>query len=201
MRKLPTIFQNFSRLPGFTVPGLALPALAIALIIAGCSGNDLETEAKYPTGADRSQVKDDIYAEPKSIFGQDGLALLKDKSSREDGAGVTGGLTGGGIGVNGYLWRATLDTVSFMPIANVDPFGGVIITDWHTPPETKGERYKINAFILDRQLKANGIRIKAFKQVKRNGQWENADTANDMATKLEDAVLTRARQLRVADKN
>ena len=63
-----------------------------------------------------------------------------------------------GVGVNAFLWRASLDTVSFMPIASADPFGGVIITDWYAPPETPNERFKVNIFILDKELRAAGIK-------------------------------------------
>ena len=69
-----------------------------------------------------------------------------------------------GLGVNSFLWRATLDTLGFMPLASADPFGGVIITDWYEDPKTKGERFKVNALILDKTLRADGVKITVFKQ-------------------------------------
>jgi hypothetical protein len=166
--------------------------MTLLLAFSACSGkNAPETEAKYPTGAERSQVKDDIYAKPDSIFGGDGLSL--------DGSG-DGDKAQTGIGVNAWLWRATLDTISFMPLSSADPFGGVVITEWYQPPESEGERFKLNAFIQDKQLKANAINVKVFRQVKRAGAWKDADTSENMATELEDAILTRARRMRVADR-
>lgn len=162
------------------------------LALGACSGKNMpKSEAKYPSGAERSQVKDDIYAEPESIFGGDGLSV---------GGSDEGDMAQTGIGVNAWLWRASLDTISFMPLASADPFGGVIITEWYEPPESEGERFKLNAFIQDKQLKANAINVKVFRQVKRGGQWQDADVSKDMARDLENAILTRARRMRVADR-
>lgn len=161
---------------------------ALTTLVAACSG--VNSEAKYPTGADRSATGDDIYAEAPSIFGKDGLRVF----GRNSGAGE--GETG--IGVNSFLWRASLDTVSFMPLASADPFGGVILTDWYSPPGTPDERFKLNVFILDRQLRSDGIQVKVFRQVQRGGNWQDSAVADDTARQLEDAILTRARQLRVA---
>ena len=161
-------------------------ALLSLLAVSGCSG--VETEAKYPTGADRALTGGDIYAEPESIFGKDGLQVFGGrKKSDEDASGIT---------VNSYLWRASLDTVSFMPLANADPFGGVILTDWYTPENTSGERLKLNVFILSRELRSDGIRVRVFRQEKRGGQWVDVEPAPETARQLEDAILQRARELR-----
>jgi len=113
------------------------------------------------------------------------------------GAGGIGGGGGGGVGVNSYLWRASLDTVSFMPVATADPFGGVIITDWHTPPDAPGERFKLNVYILGRGLRADGVRVGAFRQIlDRNGAWRNAAVPAKTNAQIEDAILTKARKLR-----
>jgi hypothetical protein len=148
-------------------------------------------EAKYPSGLDRSTTGDDIYGEKESVFGNDGLAIFGGKKK-----GATDGSTG--IGVNSFLWRASLDTVSFMPLASADPFGGVIITDWYSSEEKPNERFKINVFILDKQLVSNGIKAKVFRQVKSRGGWKDSNVSDDTARQMEDAILTRARQLRVA---
>lgn len=162
----------------------------ITLGLSACSSAP-KGDAKFPTGADRSTTEGDIYAKPKSIFGSDGLGIFGGKKKEADDGST-------GIGVNSYLWRASLDTLSFMPLASADPFGGVIITDWYSSPETPNERYKVNAFILDKQLVSTGIQVKVFRQAKKGGQWFDSKVTDDMPTKLEDAILTRARQLRVA---
>ena len=131
----------------------------------------------------------------ETIFGSGGFNLLDVVGSGAKDAG--GG--GGGIGVNSFLWRATLDTVSFMPLSSADPFGGVIITDWYTPPETPGERFKMNIFILGRQLRADGLRVAVFRQAHAgDGNWITASVKTQTSISLENQILTRARQLRVA---
>ncbi|MDE1938355.1 MAG: DUF3576 domain-containing protein [Alphaproteobacteria bacterium] len=102
------------------------------------------------------------------------------------------------LGVNSYLWHATLDTLSFMPLASADPFGGVIITDWYSAPQNQDERLKVTVYILDRHLRADGIRVAVFRQTKTGGTWQDAQVNPDTATKLTDAILTRARELRLA---
>ena len=104
------------------------------------------------------------------------------------------------VGVNSYLWHATLDTLSFMPLASADPFGGVIITDWYTPAETPNERMKVQVTILDRDLRADGVRVSVFKQTTspRGGNWVDAQVDPRTNIDIENAILTRARQLRIA---
>jgi len=109
---------------------------------------------------------------------------------------VTGG--GSGIGVNSFLWRAALDTIAFMPVASADPFGGVILTDWYENPETPGERFKLNVYILDKQLRADGIRVAVFKQKMDKDAWRDDKVPDTMATSIENTILTRARELRVS---
>jgi Domain of unknown function (DUF3576) len=118
-------------------------------------------------------------------------------SKNADGTGTGPG--GAGVGVNSYLWRATLDTVSFMPLASADPFGGVIITDWYSPPDKAGERFKVNIFILGRELRADGVRASVFRQKRdTGGQWIDAAVDQATGTDLENAILTRARQMRLS---
>ena len=157
--------------------------------VSGCSVLD-KGEAKYPSGLERGQTGEDIYGEKESIFGEDGLAIF--------GGGKKKNTEDNGIGVNSFLWRATLDTVSFMPLASADPFGGVVLTDWYADPATPNERVKVNAFIMGRELKADGIRVRTFRQEKRGGHWRDAAVAEETGRKLEDTILTRARQLRIA---
>ena len=170
--------------------------LAYVAVIAGVSAllgcsriGKVEGEAKYPSGLDRNETGQDIYGDRQTIFGEGGLSILGNDKKEESGSV---------IGVNSFLWRATLDTISFMPLASADPFGGVILTDWYSDPETPNERVKINAFITGRELKADGIRVATFRQELKGGQWRDASVAEDTARKLEDSILTRARQLRIA---
>jgi hypothetical protein len=104
------------------------------------------------------------------------------------------------IGVNSYLWRATLDTLAFMPLASADPYGGVVITDWYSNPEKPNERFKITVYILDARLRADGLNVAVFKQNKdASGQWIDAPSATQTETDFENAILTRARQLRLSN--
>ncbi len=105
------------------------------------------------------------------------------------------------LGVNGFLWRAALDTISFMPIVSADPFGGVIITDWYSKPENPMERTKLNVYIRDRDLRADGVKVSVFRQTRGvKGEWADAPVAAATSGALENAILTRARQIRLAQK-
>jgi hypothetical protein len=106
------------------------------------------------------------------------------------------------IGVNGYLWRASLDTLAFMPLASADPYGGVIITDWYANPEKPDERFKAQVYILDTRLRADGLNVTVYKQTRTaGGDWTDAPVAVETATEIENAILTRARQLRLSNLN
>ena len=100
------------------------------------------------------------------------------------------------IGVNAYLWRAAVDTVSFAPLLQADANSGVIITDWYTSPTNPGERVKLTVSILDQDLRADALRVAASRQVNRGGAWVDAPVAAATVQKLEDIILTRARDLR-----
>jgi hypothetical protein len=117
------------------------------------------------------------------------------------GGGKSGGAQATGIQVNAYLWRATLDTLSFMPLVSADPFGGVIITDWYSPPATPNERFKANAYILSQQMTANAIQVSLFHQVLQNGQWVDAAVDPNTVSGLEDRILSHAADLRAAAQN
>jgi len=106
----------------------------------------------------------------------------------------------GSLGVNGYLWRATLDTLAFMPLASADPYGGTVITDWYTNPEKPDERFKCTVYILDSRLRADGLKVSVFKQTRdAGGAWVDSATAAQTETDIENAILTRARQLRLSN--
>ena len=100
------------------------------------------------------------------------------------------------IGVNSYLWRATLDTLSFMPMVQTDSNGGVIVTDWYANPNTPSERMKLTVSILDQDLRADALRVAAGRQVNQGGQWVDAPVQAATVQKLEEIILTKARDLR-----
>ncbi len=100
------------------------------------------------------------------------------------------------IGVNAYLWQAALDTLSFAPLATVDSNGGVIVTDWYANPEAPADRVKVTVTILDADLRADALRVAASRQVSQNGQWVDAPVAAATVQKLEEIILTKARDLR-----
>ena len=102
------------------------------------------------------------------------------------------------IGVNAYLWRAAVDTVSFAPLLQADANSGVIITDWYANPRAPGERVKLTVSILDQDLRADALRVAASRQVQQNGTWVDAPVTAATVQKLEDIILTRARDLRRA---
>jgi hypothetical protein len=104
------------------------------------------------------------------------------------------------IGVNAYLWRATLDTLAFMPLLSADPYGGVVITDWYVNPEKPDERFKATVYILDTRLRADGLNVNVFRQVSNGaGGWVEAPTAAQTSLDIENAILTKARQLRLSN--
>ncbi len=160
-------------------------AFGVTLSVVACESfgpaepTEEELDPGITPGADTSKRK--------TIFGEGGIDFFGDE--KDD--------TGGDLGVNSFLWRASLDTISFMPVNSADPFGGVIITDWHANAEAPNERFKLNVYILGRTLRADGIRVAVFRQVlNRAGQWQDSSVPDTTKTKIEDAILTRARQLR-----
>jgi len=118
------------------------------------------------------------------------------------GASPAAGAGQAGIGVNAYLWRATLDTLSFMPLLTADPWGGVVNYDWYINPQTPNERFKATVFILDTRLRADALNVTVTKEVKdASGAWTGAPVATQTETDLENAILTKARQLNLSNAN
>ena len=167
---------------------LVLAVVLAAFTLNACTGGETRLTRKRAAGEIGKQYQD---TPRKSLFGEEGLVFGDTKAK----PGV-GGAGSGGIGVNSYLWRATLDTIAFLPVTNADPFGGVIITDWYAPPETPQERFKVNVYVLGRALRADGIRVSVFRQIHDAVGWRDATVEEDAGRKIEDAILTRARQLR-----
>jgi hypothetical protein len=162
----------------------ALLGLAAAALVSACASHT-PSETAY------TNAKDDNPDAPKDEGLLAGLNPFGSSPAPE--AAVPNA-----IGVNTYLWRASLDTVSFMPVASADPFGGVIITDWYSPPESPTERFKVNVFILDRQLRSDGIRAAVFRQTETaDGHWADAPVDPKTALNVENAILAKARELRI----
>ena len=193
---------RFDRLlPEDCMPGLSntlrfIVVTAAALGLVSCGDPDSVTEKR--TGASGDRTKRDMATglggrntETGSLFGPGGI--FGSKSDKKDGPDT-------GVAVNAYLWRASLDTINFIPLVSADPFGGVIITDWYTPAESPNERMKVQITILDRELRADGVRVAVFKQQTspKGGAWVDAQVDPRTNTEIENAILTRARQLRIA---
>lgn len=164
-----------------------LLALFASTFVAACSGN-VERKDEYETDPSRRGRYE--YGSVASERG--GLSLM---GGGRDEAKARAGQSG--IGVNAYLWRAALDTLSFLPTASADPFGGTIITDWYAPPSSPNERIKVNVYILGRELRSDGVRVTVFRQQNTQNGWVDVQTSPATAGTIEDSILTRARQLRV----
>ena len=178
-------------MPGFRgAPATVGSMVLAAALLGGCGTGD----TTYPRSADQ---RGGATAAPRTtVTGDQGLILLGPGSVLETPGPAE---TGGGVGVNALLWRASLDTIAFLPLASADPFGGVIITDWHSPPDVVGERVKVHVYILSRDLRADGLRVAVFRQRDNGkGQWVTAAVDDRTAAELESAILFRARQFRVA---
>ena len=159
------------------------------LALSACSGARIEKADPNPTPADTAQ----------------GEGLFSGKSGNIlDAFGPKKGEAGYGaaasIGVNPYLWRASLESLSFMPISQADSAGGVILTDWYANPNNLNERVKVNVLILGRSFKPQALEVKVFKQVKQDGGWSEAVINPETSHQLEDTILTKARVLRVKEK-
>jgi hypothetical protein len=165
-----------------------------ALALVSCSS---DVPMGPATPAQPTTPQERIRAEYGTVHGADGFTLFGgDKKPDANGGGGGGG--GAGIGVNVYLWRAALETIDFMPLVQADPFGGVIITDWYAPPATPAERFKLTVYILDRTLRADAVKVAVFRQTNDAGQWTDATVDPSTKTGIEDSILTRARELRIA---
>ena len=179
------MLKCFFRLIWFKTEGFKinlLPVLLISVIVlSSCTGLNLP-------------AADPLEKEPvkETIFGDGGLDDLFGGNKRRG--------NNPSIGVNVYLWRATLDTLSLWPISSADPFGGVILTDWYSTPQVPKERFKLNVYILDRALRADGVRVSVFRQARNaNNNWQSLAVQPETSRKIEDAILTRARQFRFSE--
>ena len=161
--------------------------IALTFFFAGCShveDKDLEdraSEKRVPkTKQERMQEKTKGY-----IFGQPLLSIGSKKAEETN------------IGVNSYLWRASLDVLSALPKVKADPFGGVIVTDWSTLSDN--ERLKLEVIIIGRQLRADALRVSVFRQVKKGGKWQEGEVSSQTIDEIEETILKRARAIRVQE--
>ena len=143
-------------------------ALAGLLVLCACGSGNVrpvaEDEYQDPRYKDATQGR---------LFGDSGLVFGVGKGANSNGRAEEGGA----LGVNAYLWRGALDTLGFMPLASADPFGGVIITDWYSPPGAGAERFKATAYVMGRQLRSDGVRISVFRQIRQGQNWVDAVVA------------------------
>ena len=169
-------------------PAATLFALAAAMAVGACNSDNVRDVGRneYNSDSRRDRVVGRVTGQ------DDGIVLFGTARTPRPGEGEGGA----GLGVNAFLWRATLDTLAFMPLASADPFGGVIITDWYSPPGAGAERFKATAYVMGRQLRSDGVRISIFRQVRQGQGWADAIVAPSTGAELEDRVLSRARELR-----
>lgn len=133
-----------------------------------------------------------------TFTGTDGITLFGAGNRKASLEGEGGG-GGSGVGVNAFLWRGALETLNFMPLASADPFGGLIITDWYQPASVPDERLKVHVLILDRSLRADAVQVAVFRQRRDGrGEWVEQPVDPNTAVELEDKILTKARELRIA---
>ncbi|WP_443749025.1 DUF3576 domain-containing protein [Asticcacaulis solisilvae] len=163
---------------------LVLGALAATLALGACASTAHKTDT---ASAYKTPATEDEKIPLSHLFGG-GNGPKKSNVTEQ-----------AGIGVNAYLWRASLDTISFMPLTSADPWGGVIISDWYANPQKPDERFKTTIYILDSRLRADALNVSVYKQVQVNGQWQDADVSQQTQLDIENAILTRARELRLSN--
>lgn len=179
--------------------------LALAALTA-CNGLKVEESEPYVT-----EQKDRIRQQSGTIHGNDkGFVIYSDRDpevvggngaspTTSNGAQASAEPAAVGLGVaNPYLWQASLESLDFMPLAQADSNGGVIISDWYAPPETPDERFKVTVYILDQALRADALKVAVFRQTQSKGGWVDAEVDKATASGLEDNILNRARELRLA---
>ena len=176
-----------------------------AFILSGCGNVTVEEPKPYVT-----EQEDRIREQSGTIHGNDkGFVIYSDRES-EPGGGANGSistssgdagssLNGESVRTNPYLWQASLESLDFLPLLQADSSGGVIISDWYAPPETPEERFKISVFIRDRVLRADAVKVAVFRQTARGDGWVDAEVDPSTATGLEDNILKRAQELRLAN--
>lgn len=174
-------------------PKSLLTVTSLVLVLASCTDVPVEPAPQPMGGTARDQEQRERFG---TIFGGDGVTLFSLGNRRQDDSTGSGS---GGIGVNAFIWQATLDTIDFIPLSSADPFGGLIITDWFQSVDAPGERVKMHVQIRDAVLRADAVRVSVFRQVRdQSGDWLDASVEPSTARAIEDHILTRARELRIS---
>ncbi len=174
-----------------TLRGLAIVA-AVAML-AGCGDRNLAADEDSATKPGPASKFD---PDAPSVFGEGGFSV----GTLNSNSSIFGGNDeGGSLPVNKYLWQGTLDTLSFLPLASTDPFTGVIATEWGSTVEAPNERLKVTAYIQSAELSAASLKVAVFREMLNEGVWQPAPVSAETARRLEDAILTRARQIRIAE--
>lgn len=169
-------------------------ALVAAALLAGCgSERNLAAEAD---SASKPGPQSKFDPDAPSVFGDGGFTV----GTINRNSSILGGQDeGGSLPVNKYLWQGALDTLSFLPLASTDPFTGVIATEWGSTAEAPNDRLKVTAYIQSAELSAASLKVAVFRETLNEGVWLPAPVSAETARKLEDAILTRARQIRIAE--
>lgn len=157
--------------------------ISATFMLVSLTACDDERATSYPQAMELKRAKS------RGKITGDGLTISGAPEDESGGASP--------IGVNSFLWRATLDSIAFLPILSADPFGGVVLTDWYEDPNHAGERYKLNILILDKALRADALKVNLFRQVRSATGWSDTAPNPDAARAIEDAILTRARELKL----
>ena len=188
--------------------------LASTILLFGCN-SDLSEEEKKGLW-DKAQTRGEIInrsgtpfnlATDKDLAMSDaqnrlrtGGGLMGEKANFSflgDNDGGSGQVTNLGMPINPYLWKASLETIDFMPLSSTDPFAGTIITDWYTAETSQGERCKLNIFINGKDLRTDNLKVSSFCQTLKNNQWVNIPSKNEENTKLENVILNEAKKLKL----
>jgi hypothetical protein len=189
--------------------------LPVALLTISCNNNLTDEERKALW--DNAQTTGEIIRRSGTPFNSasnKSLALSDAENRNRSGGGLLGDKanfsflgdnnkntsqtsTSIGMPINPYLWKASLDTISFMPLASTDPFAGTIITDWYTDQQSLGERCKLNIFINGKDLRTENLKVSSFCQLLKNNQWVNRASDTDNNRKLENAILNKAKKLKL----
>ncbi|GMG85368.1 DUF3576 domain-containing protein [Paralimibaculum aggregatum] len=171
--------------------------LGAAFLLAACSGNyaaDDSYQTPAPKVGQNAQVDPD-----DTLFGEDGFTM----GGLLDGSifGAEDPLKDGGrLPINKYIWQGTLETLDFLPLASADPFTGVIATEWSTTPQSPGQRFKVAAYVTSPDLEASSLKVAVFREdLREDGLWIPMPVSEETVRRLEDAILTRSRQIRIAE--
>ncbi len=177
-------------------------SLIIALTVAGCAGGD--TDDLAPDYVKEKRDRETIHGDSRGfvLFSNRKNSVPQTQQSDERSSGGSSAAlppSSNAVGsANAYLWQASLESLDFMPLSQANTSGGVIITDWYAPAETPEERFKITVYILDTALRADALKVTVFRQVDSDKGWVDAPVNEGTAAGLEDNILTRARELRLA---